>query len=96
MDFREVWMNTEVGEETPHVLAAKTCAGNLKIAEENCMYLLGISIFLLILNIVTIAFYNRRHVIKFYRTRFQPIPHSETASSVFRGAFDHDAFDMKG
>ncbi|EFO88107.1 hypothetical protein GCK72_021753 [Caenorhabditis remanei] len=99
MDFREVWMNTDVGgagEETPHVLAAKTCVENLKTAEDNCVYLLAISLFLLILNVASIVFFNRLAIIKCYRARFQPLPSSETASSIFRGAFDHDAFDMKG
>ncbi|EGT49136.1 hypothetical protein CAEBREN_13397 [Caenorhabditis brenneri] len=92
-------MNTDVGADndaTPHVLAAKTCADNLKTAEDNCVYLLAISIFLLVLNVLSIVFFNRHSLIKFYRARFHPLPSSETASSVFRGAFDHDAFDMKG
>uniref|UniRef100_A0A1I7V337 Small integral membrane protein 2 n=1 Tax=Caenorhabditis tropicalis TaxID=1561998 RepID=A0A1I7V337_9PELO len=99
MDFQEVWMNTDIGGDhdiTPQVLAAKTCFENLKTAEDNCIYLLVISIFLLILNVLSTCFFNRQTILAFYRSRFHPLPGSETASSVFRGAFDHDEFDMKG
>ncbi|CAP26126.1 Protein CBG05693 [Caenorhabditis briggsae] len=97
MDFREVWENTPLIDETiPHVVAAKTCAQDLKQAEDNCVYLLATSIFLLVLNVFSLLIFNRHAIVKLYRSRFQPLPSSETASSVFRGAFDQDSIDLKG
>ncbi|CAI2352806.1 unnamed protein product [Caenorhabditis sp. 36 PRJEB53466] len=85
MDFREVWMNSNsIGsDENPHAVAAKTCAQNLKTAEDNCIYLLALSIILLTLNVLAVLFFNRIELLKAFRARFQPLPHSETASSVF-------------
>uniref|UniRef100_A0A8R1HQR2 Uncharacterized protein n=2 Tax=Caenorhabditis japonica TaxID=281687 RepID=A0A8R1HQR2_CAEJA len=88
MDFTEVWTQTE---------AVDTCPQNLKNAEHNCIILLLISTVLLLFNVLTVLFFNRSVILEMYRTRFQRLPQSETASSVFRGAaFDHDTFDLKG